>query len=61
LIRQKQKVAKFAMVGGAEIVNDISALHGDKEMTKTIKDAGAAVILMHMRGKPETCKRQSGL
>jgi len=53
----KAKVAKFAMVGGAEIVNDISALHGDKEMTKTIKDAGAAVILMHMRGKPRNMQK----
>ena len=53
----KAKVAKFAIVGGAEIVNDISALHGDKEMTKTIKDAGAAVILMHMRGKPRNMQK----
>ena len=53
----KAKVAKLAIVGGAEIVNDISALHGDKEMTKTIKDAGAAVILMHMRGKPRNMQK----
>jgi dihydropteroate synthase len=53
----KAKVAKLAIVGGAEIVNDISALHGDKEMIKTIKDAGAAVILMHMRGKPRNMQK----
>jgi dihydropteroate synthase len=53
----KAKVAKIAIVGGAEIVNDISALHGDKEMTKTIKDTGAAVILMHMRGKPRNMQK----
>ena len=53
----KAKVAKLAIVSGAEIVNDISALHGDKEMTKTIKDAGAAVILMHMRGKPRNMQK----
>ena len=53
----KAKVAKLAIAGGAEIVNDISALHGDKEMTKTIKDAGAAVILMHMRGKPRNMQK----
>ena len=53
----KAKVAKLAVVGGAEIVNDISALHGDKEMTKTIKDSGAAVILMHMRGKPRNMQK----
>ena len=53
----KAKVAKLAIVAGAEIVNDISALHGDKEMTKTVKDAGAAVILMHMRGKPRNMQK----
>jgi dihydropteroate synthase len=53
----KAKVAKLAIIGGAEIVNDISALHGDKEMTKTIKDAGATVILMHMRGKPRNMQK----
>jgi dihydropteroate synthase len=53
----KAKVAKLAIVAGVEIVNDISALHRDKEMTKTIKDAGAAVILMHMRGKPRNMQK----
>lgn len=53
----KAKVAKLAIVAGAEIVNDISALHGDKEMIKTIKDAGAALILMHMRGKPRNMQK----
>ena len=51
------KVAKQAIVGGAEIVNDISALLGDKKMTKTIRDAGAAVILMHMRGNPRNMQQ----
>jgi dihydropteroate synthase len=53
----KAKVAKQAIVGGAEIVNDISALHGDKKMAKTIKDTGAAVILMHMRGNPRNMQK----
>lgn len=53
----KAKVAKLSIASGAEIVNDISALHGDKEMIKTIKDSGAAVILMHMRGKPRNMQK----
>jgi dihydropteroate synthase len=53
----KAKVAKLAIVAGAEIVNDISALHGDKTMTKIIRDAGAAVIIMHMRGKPRNMQK----
>ena len=53
----KAKVAKQAIIGGVEIVNDISALHGDKKMAGTIKDTGAAVILMHMRGNPRNMQK----
>jgi dihydropteroate synthase len=53
----KAKVAKLALASGAEIVNDISALHGDKKMAKTISDEGAAVILMHMRGNPRNMQK----
>ena len=55
----KAKVAKFALAAGAEIVNDISALNGDKKMAKTVKDAGAAVILMHMRGNPQNMQKNN--
>jgi len=50
---KKAQVAKLAIAAGAEIVNDISALNGDKKMAKTIKETGAAVVLMHMRGTPQ--------
>ncbi|KUG24317.1 dihydropteroate synthase [hydrocarbon metagenome] len=53
----KAQVARQAIESGAEIVNDISALHSDKKMTKTIKDTGAAAILMHMRGKPRNMQK----
>jgi dihydropteroate synthase len=53
----KAKVAKQTILGGAEIVNDISALSGDKKMARTIKDTGAAVILMHMRGNPRNMQK----
>jgi dihydropteroate synthase len=53
----KAKVAKLALASGAEIVNDISALHGDKKIAKTISDEGAAVILMHMRGNPRNMQK----
>jgi len=54
---KKAQVAWQAAASGAEIVNDISALLGDKKMTKTIKDTGAAVILMHMRGNPRNMQK----
>lgn len=48
----KSQVAEQAIESGAEIVNDISALHKDKKMTQIIRDKGSAAILMHMRGNP---------
>ena len=49
---KKSHVARLAVEAGAEIINDISALNGDKNMAQTVHETSAAVILMHMRGKP---------
>ena len=49
----KSQVAQAALSAGAEIINDISALGGDKKMASVVKKTQAALILMHMRGKPE--------
>jgi dihydropteroate synthase len=54
---KKAQVARQAIAAGAEIVNDISALNGDKKMAKTIKETGAAVVLMHMRGTPQNMQK----
>ena len=48
----RASVAKYALATGACIVNDITALQGDKEMANVIAEAGAAVVLMHMQGTP---------
>lgn len=50
----KAAVARAALDEGAEIVNDISSMHCDDQMTKVVAEAGAALILMHMRGMPKT-------
>lgn len=55
----KAKVARHALATGAEIVNDISALSGDKKMAKTVSAAGSAVILMHMRGNPQNMQKNN--
>jgi len=47
-------VARAALAAGAEIVNDVSGLTRDPAMAGVVADAGAGVILMHMRGEPET-------
>ena len=54
---KKAKVAAQALAAGAEIINDISALSGDKNMAKTASDTGAGLILMHMRGTPKTMQK----
>ncbi len=50
----KARVAREALAAGAGIVNDISALRFDPGMAGVIADAGAFVVLMHMRGTPRT-------
>lgn len=50
----KAEVAKAAMNAGAHIINDITALMGDKDMASVAADTGAALVLMHMKGTPRT-------
>ncbi len=50
----KAAVARAAMDAGADIINDVSALRFDPDMAGVAADSGAAVVLMHMKGTPET-------
>ncbi len=54
----KSEVAARAMEAGAAIVNDVTALRGDPRMAEVVARGGAALILMHMRGSPQTMQRQ---
>lgn len=47
-------VASEALSAGASIINDITALTSDIEMSSLAAESGAAVVLMHMRGTPQT-------
>lgn len=49
---RKARVAEQAMEAGAEIINDISALNGDRNMADTVRKKRAALVLMHMKGQP---------
>lgn len=51
---RKSAVAEAALKAGAGIVNDISGLAADPDMARTIARHKAAVIVMHMKGEPET-------
>jgi dihydropteroate synthase len=50
----KAEVARQALRAGAVIINDITAMEGDPAMKQVIAEAGAGVVLMHMRGTPAT-------
>ena len=50
-------VAQAALREGADIVNDVSALAGDRRMAAVVARAGVPCILMHMKGRPRTMQR----
>jgi dihydropteroate synthase len=51
---RKARVAERALAAGAEMVNDISALRFDERMAAVVAERQVPVVLMHMRGNPET-------
>jgi dihydropteroate synthase len=51
-------VMAAALAKGARIVNDVSALTGDPASRGIVARAGAAVVLMHMKGEPATMQRE---
>jgi len=51
---QKPGVAARAIEAGATILNDISGLGNGAELGSVAARTGAALILMHMRGRPAT-------
>jgi len=50
----KAEVAREAVRAGACIINDVTALEGDPQMAAVVRETGAGVVLMHMRGTPRT-------
>ena len=51
---RKAKIAEAAIGLGATVINDISGLTHDPGMAEAAARSGAAVIVMHMQGTPET-------
>jgi dihydropteroate synthase len=51
---RKAAVAERALQSGADMVNDISALRFDEGMAEVVSRRRVPVVLMHMRGQPET-------
>ena len=54
----KEEVARLAVEeGGADLVNDISALRFSDLMAATVAELNVPVILMHIKGTPENMQR----
>jgi dihydropteroate synthase len=51
---RKAEVARAALAAGAVVVNDVSAGRDDPELMVAAAEAGAGLVLMHMRGTPAT-------
>ncbi len=54
----KSAVAKEALEAGAKIVNDISGATFDAQMLKTVSRFNALIVLMHIKGTPETMQKK---
>ena len=54
---RKADVAEAALLAGAEIINDVSGLKHDPRMAEVAVPHGAPLILMHMRGEPDTMQK----
>jgi len=50
----RSSVARAALEEGADIINDISGLTFDTDVAKASAEYSAMLVLMHMRGTPET-------
>ncbi len=50
----KSEVARAALDAGADIINDISALRFDSRMASLAAQEDVPIILMHMKGTPQT-------
>ncbi|HEV2350922.1 MAG TPA: dihydropteroate synthase [Terriglobia bacterium] len=54
----KARVAEEAVRAGATIVNDVSGLRYDPSLAKVARRHRTALILMHLRGRPETMQQK---
>ncbi|MFZ1946118.1 MAG: dihydropteroate synthase [bacterium] len=54
---RKAAVAREALGLGAHMINDISGLAFDPGMVEVARESGAPVVVMHMRGTPETMQQ----
>ena len=51
---RRAEVMEAAITAGVGIVNDVTALTGDRRSLNVVAAAGVCVVLMHMQGEPQT-------
>lgn len=56
----KAEVMRRAIEAGATMVNDVSALTGDRSSLSVVAETGVEICLMHMQGTPETMQQKPG-
>jgi dihydropteroate synthase len=54
----KAEVAEAAVRAGAAIINDVSGLRFDPRMAEVARRCRTPLILMHLRGRPESMQRK---
>jgi dihydropteroate synthase len=55
----KASVARAAIDAGAAIINDVSGLRFDPPLGRVVAETGAALVLMHSRGRPKTMSEEA--
>ncbi len=55
---RRSKVASAAIEIGASIVNDVAGFRDDPRSLDVAQEAGAAVVIMHMLGQPNTMQQE---
>jgi dihydropteroate synthase len=53
----RAEVAKASIEAGADMINDISGGTFDPSILKIVAESGVPIILMHMRGTPQTMQQ----
>lgn len=54
----KAEVARAGLAAGADLVNDVTGLR-DPALARVVAEAGAPVVLMHLRGTPATMQAEA--
>ena len=55
----RASTADAALAAGASMVNDVSGLRYDPDLARVVARSGAAIVLMHTRGRPRDMYEQA--